>query len=681
MSSPPVMRNIDFVLNNPGIFAFQIQEDRTTKMGKNKYRYNNGAINTIQQNIAFTFNSIVEQLEHFRHQSPNYLSQIITKLQRFVHNRRFLFPGLQVINITRSLLDFFSHFPNRFLICEKSDGVRYLMLHFHNGINLFIGRNLEFFQVKLTEKLGQSDNFNDWRIVHFFDGELVIDDVDGNDNGMRGNEVIIDGQIKRVKFLVFDAIIINDENIGGYPFKTRVEKLNELFKSLEFARYSKNTSRDFMKKYSPDINLSDFISEMKLTNDINMVFSSGNEGNIVYSSISAPQQVNPFSIELYMKDYFTLDKVRDLYSIVHSLPHHNDGIIINTDDYPYYSGQSTEIFKWKPSIMNTIDFELKYNDKIKGFEMYVKDKTENVPVSILFVHPDDQKVFQEGYSKVGVNVAECYFDIEYNSDEIVRYHYNVEKIGKDGDSIINIIKNYENDVLVSDSMKNSYRKGGWRFMRYRKDKGAANSIYTYRNILVSLTENIVIEDIIEEVAKNMTIPIRDLEEAKNCVSAAVWEKFYNIREGDDYGEPTSNGDMLLNSVQTILSNKRVREEPKPHTKKVVQFNVANGNDNSIHNEPKPTKIIEKEKKQEPVKNRKEIIKERREQKKKERCENFSQSLDFLNNNPSNNIINKPKPPSPPVVEKPIEVAEMNAPFSHNEQSVSLESSESSDSDI
>ena len=678
MSSPPVMRNIDFVLNNPGIFAFQIQEDRTTKMGKNRFRYDNGAINTIQQNIAFTFNSIIEQLEHFRHQSPNYLSQIITKLQRFVHNRRFLFPGLQVINITRSLLNFFSHFPHRFLICEKSDGVRYLMLHFHNGINLFIGRNLEFFQVKLTEKLGQSDNFNDWRIVHFLDGELVIDDVDDGDKGMRGNEVIIDGQLKRVKFLVFDAIVINDENVGGYPFKTRIEKLSELFKSLEFARYSKNTSRYFIKKYSSDINLSDFISDIKLTNDINMVFSSGNEGSIVYSS-SAPQQVNPFSIELYMKDYFTLDKVRNLYSIVHNLPHHNDGIIINTDDYPYYSGQSTEIFKWKPSIMNTIDFELKYNDKIKGFEMYVKDKTENIPVSILFVHPDDQKAFQEGYSQVGVNVAECYFDIEYNSDDVVRYHYIADKIGREGDSIINIIKNYESDFHVSDSMKNSYGKGGWRFMRYRKDKGTANSIFTYRNILVSLTENIVIEDIIEEVARNMTIPIKDLEEAKNCISAAVWEKFYNFREGDDYGEPVSNGDMLMNSVQTILSNKRTREEPKPPNKKVVQFNIASGNNNSSRSEPKPTNIGEKEKKQEPVKNRKEIIAERREQKKKERFANFSQSLDLLNNTSSSTTINQPKPP--PIVENPIEAVEINEPFSHNEQSVSLESSESSDSDI
>ena len=135
----------------------------------------------------------------------------------------------------------------------------------------------------------------------------------------------------------------------------------------------------------------------------------------------------------------------------------------------------------------------------------------------------------------------------------------------------------------------------------------------------------------------------------------------------------------MNSVQTILSNKRAREEPKPPNKKVVQFNIASGNNNSSRSEPKPTNIGEKEKKQEPVKNRKEIIAERREQKKKERFANFSQSLDLLNNTSSSTTINQPKPP--PIVENPIEAVEINEPFSHNEQSVSLESSESSDSDI
>ena len=74
-----------------------------------------------------------------------------------------------------------------------------------------------------------------------------------------------------------------------------------------------------------------------------------------------------------------------------------------------------------------------------------------------------------------------------------------------------------------------------------------------------------------------------------------------------------------------------------------------------------------------MKTRKEMIKEQQEKKKKERCENFSQSLDLLTNaSPVTNAINTMR-------NKEEEIANGPVPFSKNDQSISL-SSDSSDSD-
>ena len=653
-TSAPILKNIDAVLNNPGIFAFQIEDDGTFKFGKNKYLFNSSVIQTIKTFILDVFKNIVEQLKYYEHQSPSYLSQIIAKLSKFVGNHRFNFPGLQVINISREILNFFSHMANRFLICEKSDGVRYLMLHFANGVNMFIGRNLEFFQVKFTEKLGQTDNPNNWKIVHFLDGELIVDDVHGNSYNNNGNEVLIGGSLKKVKFLVFDAIVINEENIGALPFKKRLELLSKLFKGMEFARYAKNTSHQFISKFKSEIQSTGFISENSLYNDINLLFSSRNEGHLV-NSLSSVQQSFTFLIELYMKDYFTLDNVRTLYPLTKKLPHHNDGIIINTDDYPYYSGQSTEIFKWKPVDMNTIDFEVEYNEKVGGFELKVKDRMDMPTVDMLFFNGEEditKKEFDAGYVQNIPNIAECFYDKDYNIDAIIIFNFTLEKFGGD---VRKAIANYNRGMLVDEEMRRKFSRGGWRFMRFRNDKGKANAITTYKNILQTIEENIVIEDLFAEVDANKDKPLPELKEANDFISACVWAKFYRVKKEEiDEIQNEPPVDPLMSNLNNILKEKRGREK-----------NPFTVNSNS----KKEMKVV-KEKKE--MKTKKEIQKEKKEKETKNRCENFSESLGLLTgvvSSPVNNAINAMRNKE----------EEEPAPFSRNEQSISF-SSDSSDSD-
>ena len=147
-----------------------------------------------------------------------------------------------------------------------------------------------------------------------------------------------------------------------------------------------------------------------------------------------------FTISLYMKDYFTLEQVEEIKNIIPILPHHNDDIIINTNDYPYYSGQSIEIYKWKPNEENTIDFEIQYNQQKDIYNLYVCGEEKLIQVGNLsFKNDYDKEKFLSGYNSNNINIAECFYD-------------------KD----------------LDDPFTN--KKGGWRFSRYRNDKGKPNFI-------------------------------------------------------------------------------------------------------------------------------------------------------------------------------------------------------------
>lgn len=70
----------------------------------------------------------------------------------------------------------------------------------------------------------------------------------------------------------------------------------------------------------------------------------------------------PF-VNIYQKDVFEIWQTPYLFKMIDPksgvLLHENDGLIFTTDACPYYPGTCEEIVKWKPSHLNTIDFELK----------------------------------------------------------------------------------------------------------------------------------------------------------------------------------------------------------------------------------------------------------------------------------------------------------------------------------
>lgn len=63
-----------------------------------------------------------------------------------------------------------------------------------------------------------------------------------------------------------------------------------------------------------------------------------------------------------MKDVFEVWDTPNLLNLIESkngvLMHENDGLIFTVDRCPYYPNIAPDIIKWKPPILNTIDFEL-----------------------------------------------------------------------------------------------------------------------------------------------------------------------------------------------------------------------------------------------------------------------------------------------------------------------------------
>ena len=564
---------VEEILENPGLFCFRIDnQNNSFVLGKNTHNYGEKEINEIKKNIIGVFQHISEEISKYENDNPEYLGHIVNNLNFGYNNKKkFNFPGLQVINMDRKKLNYFTHWPDRFLLCEKSDGVRYLLIQYKNGICHLIGRNLEFFEIICSEKLpppyARIQLYSDWSIEYLLDGELVLDDVD-EENDDKSKFIKVNGKNKKINFLIFDAVVIKGSNIGFLPFKKRLNEFSKIFmEEYDVLKYIKSRGKSFLKKYNMDIQYSKFININKINKDIK-------------SSIQATKttsNANNKNISLYIKDYYTFNQIKKLNDLIKLLPHHNDGLIINVDDYPYYSGQSCEIFKWKPLEMNTIDFEIIYNEKIKRFILYITTKEGNLPVELLcFGSDEEKKNFKNNYDKDNKNIGECFYDSKLINDEVAINNYNLSKIkNNNNDDISDIFGSFVNKVPKD---KEKY-KGGWRFLKFRSDKLYSNFINTYQNIKICIKEDLQMKEIIDTVEKNREKKLIDLSEEKNFMSALIWKRFFKKKKNsDDFDlfEEENN-----NEIKNEFLNKKRNSPDVKDDEEIVNEEDNKGNEDKI----------------------------------------------------------------------------------------------------
>lgn len=209
---------------------------------------------------------------------------------------RVQFPGAQPVSFARKHLRTLE--AHDYYVCEKSDGVRYLLYFtapYGRHTAFLIDRN---FECREIPDLAIPQRGSTPQNIHFhedtlIDGELICE---------------VEGDKKNFIFLSFDALLMNGVNITGKSLPLRLKHIQ----------------------------------------------------NDVIAPIQEFKTKLPFSLCL-KKMWKPYAVAEILHYEIPNLKHGNDGLIFTPVSDPYIAGTCESILKWKPSEMNTVDFLLRVN--------------------------------------------------------------------------------------------------------------------------------------------------------------------------------------------------------------------------------------------------------------------------------------------------------------------------------
>jgi len=350
------------------------------------------------------------------------------------------FPGSQPVSLERKHLDDLQKRP--WLVCEKSDGVRYLLLIHktdfvvrrpptvwqkelgaRRGCCFLVNRKFEFLAVpSLDVQLGEQllSTLNN----SLLDGELVRDEVD-LPSSEEGEEAEVGVKtMPQATFLVFDALSVRNHFVGEL----------DLFDRLRVAQ-------------------GEFIFNIRLT----------------YGEF---QPVVPCIITL--KQMYKTEHVNFvLQHVIKTLPHENDGLIFTRVDKPYKCGKTEDILKWKPRHLNSVDFEVKMawgideKGEKKGKYCILHAAQKGVPFHYGFIYLDEEQQNFLLQKFQGRNVViECVQDPNWYIFQPPNDEYSPWLSAKRSSGL------------------------AWKYLRPREDKQYANDINTIQGVLKSIQAGI-----------------------------------------------------------------------------------------------------------------------------------------------------------------------------------------------
>jgi hypothetical protein len=130
---------------------------------------------------------------------------------------------------------------------------------------------------------------------------------------------------------------------------------------------------------------------------------------------------------------------------------------------------------------------------------------------LFFKDTEDENIFLVELQKVKLRptriIVECYYEKQFNPYDVVNFHL-LEKnkiIRKSDDEYTFNFINYNFDYLRNELKRYSnfdespFKKGGWKFLRFRNDKETSNSFHTFKNVMTSIDENITLSDLKDAV--------------------------------------------------------------------------------------------------------------------------------------------------------------------------------------
>ncbi|SCM07997.1 RNA guanylyltransferase, putative [Plasmodium chabaudi adami] len=439
------------------------------------------------------------------------------KINEMLKWKRKGFPGSNPVSLTKHNIK--NLFNKDYLICEKTDGVRYFLFIVSNTTFL-IDRNYDIF--KNDMHIPTIDNLEVKQQLTLLDGELVEDTIYNEKKGV---------EEKKIVYLIYDGLFIQRKDITNLSYLERLTNVyNYVITPLKMYKNKKKASKNGHPSNNNDNdndNENNDIGEIESANskkrknttnpdeetknDIDnslenlpnqndendeknkrenqkeLAFSvenkisdepaelTGDEGSDLESENTEEE---PLSI--YLKDFYSISQISELLKVMKKLPHTSDGIIFTPLNYPYVTGNFYQLLKWKPLNLNTVDF---------GIETIYDDN--NIPVKFeLFIAINGIRASYKCYLAEYGDVYKQLLQMAINN-KISHYIIECYYVSK------NIYSICKNDDLTEKKVE-----GGWIAQKIRYDKNIPNDITTLNKVMHSILDNITIDTLIKEVATN-----------------------------------------------------------------------------------------------------------------------------------------------------------------------------------
>ncbi|SPJ12543.1 RNA guanylyltransferase [Plasmodium sp. DRC-Itaito] len=516
--------------------------------------------------------------------------KIRSKINEMLKWKRRGFPGCNPVSLTNHNIK--NLFTKDYLICEKTDGVRYF-LFIASNTTFLIDRNYEIF--KNDMHIPTIEDLSKKQQLTLLDGELVEDIIYNKKTGV---------EEKKIVYLIYDGLYIQRKDITNLSYFERLTNvynyvITPLKKYKKFQKNKKNKNNlqtnyenessyiELDEKYNikkrksnlnnmlteeenvlishkkndhthinnkningvdmNDVDMNDVDMNDVDMNDVDMngvdmngvninqnlnkhneknnllinhriLIEENNNGikNIVtndninslnncniplfkreepieekeegegdersYSSDDTASTIHEEEIpfEIYLKDFYPIEKICELIKIMKKLPHYSDGIIFTPLHSPYITGNFYQLLKWKPLNLNTVDFGIEtiydeYNIPSK-FELFISINGVRTSYKCYLAEYGDvyKELLQLAISnKISHYIIECYY---------------VSK------NIFSICK--------GENGREQKVEGGWIAQKIRFDKNIPNDISTLNKVIQSILDNITIDSLIKEISRN-----------------------------------------------------------------------------------------------------------------------------------------------------------------------------------
>ena len=376
--------------------------------------------------------------------------KLLGKLRRMItmkmgNARETVFPGAQPVSMTRENLHA-NVARDDYFVCEKSDGVRYL-LYMLARQHYLIDRKFNFYSLNPpapTREQPQKSYFPLRRTPHpdpdwaqagtaehhetLLDGELLID---------------IDPitQAQELVFCIFDAVLINGVSVMNCDLMERLRVVQ-------------------------------------------------NEVIMPRDQILRPELlVDPFAVRLKHM-YHGGDTKFVLEKVLPTLHHGNDGLIFTPVDVPYKVGTCRELIKWKPPDQNSIDFMLR-EERRMGQRGHILELCSNGVTGFYgYIYVDEDQL-RDIRLELGLPpdasipncVVECVQDPEW-------------RVFRPPNS-----RTFANATQHSGvcPCPECYETGVWKYMRVRDDKSLPNDVGVVKKIQQSIRDGVVAQEVVDAI--------------------------------------------------------------------------------------------------------------------------------------------------------------------------------------